>query len=108
MERMLVVVFDGEAKAHEGTRILQGLDEAGVVAVYAARIVAKAQDGTTIVMKAHDVLPEATMGVTALGSLIGLLGGPIGVAVGAASGFALGAAADFGRTRIDSDFVADV
>ena len=46
MDRMLVVVFDNESKACEGSRALQQLDEDGSIAVYAARVVAKNPDGT--------------------------------------------------------------
>ncbi len=71
MERMLVVVFDDEAKAYEGSRALQGLGE-GIIAVHASRVVTKDPDGTTTVIKTHDALPEGTMGATAVGSLIGM------------------------------------
>lgn len=37
MDRMLVVVFDNESKAYEGSRSLQQLDGDGSIAVYAAR-----------------------------------------------------------------------
>ena len=89
MERMLVVVFDDEAKAYEGSRALQGLGEDSIIAVHASRVVTKDPDGTTTVIKTHEALPEGTMGATAVGSLIGMFGGPVGLAVGAASGFVI-------------------
>src|SRR5262249_22141034 len=46
MERMLVVVFDSETMAHEATRVLQALDEAGFIAVYADGVIIKGRDGT--------------------------------------------------------------
>jgi hypothetical protein len=45
---------------------------------------------------------------TSVGSLIGLLGGPAGLAIGAASGLALGAALDLENARVGADFVEDV
>jgi len=108
MERMLVVVFDNEAKAYEGSRALQGLGEDSIIAVHASRVVTKDPDGTTTVIKTHDALPEGTMGATAVGSLIGMFGGPVGLAVGAASGFVIGATTDLARARVADDFVRDV
>ena len=40
--------------------------------------------------------------------LIGLLGGPAGLAIGAVSGMTLGAIHDFGNARLGADFVDDV
>ncbi len=89
MERMLVVVFDSEAKAYEGSRALQGLGEDSIIAVHASWVVTTDSDGTTTPIKTHEALPEGTMGGTAVGSLIGMFGGPVGLAVGAASGFVI-------------------
>jgi len=108
MERMLVVVFDDEAKAQEGSRALQGLGEDSIIAVHASRVVTKDPDGTITPIKTYEALPEGTMGATAVGSLIGMFGGPVGLAVGAASGFVIGATTDLARARVANDFVGDV
>ena len=108
MDRMLVVVFDNESKAYEGSRALQQLEGEGSIAVYAARVVAKNPDSTTTVKQGTDSGPLGTLTGTAVGSLVGLLGGPVGVAVGAASGSLIGAMADFDNVRVGSDFLADV
>jgi uncharacterized membrane protein len=108
MERMLVVVFDTQDNANDGSHVLQDLDTAGLIAVHAARIVTKGADGSTFVNNTRDGLPDAAMGGTALGTLIGMLGGPVGLAIGAAGGLVAGAAADFSRDRIAADFFSDV
>jgi uncharacterized membrane protein/ElaB/YqjD/DUF883 family membrane-anchored ribosome-binding protein len=108
MDRMLVVVFDNESKAYEGSRALQQLDGDGSIAVYATRVVAKNPDGTTAVKQGTDSGPLGTLTGTAVGSLVGLLGGPVGVAVGAAGGSLIGAMADLDNVRVGSDFLADV
>ena len=41
MDRMLVVVFDNEETAYEGSKALQQLDGEGSIAVYAAAVLAK-------------------------------------------------------------------
>jgi uncharacterized membrane protein len=108
MDRMLVVVFDNESRAYEGSRALQQLDGDGSIAVYAARVVAKNLDGTAAVKEGADSGPLGTLTGTAVGSLVGLLGGPIGVSLGAASGSLIGAIADIDNVRVGSDFLADV
>jgi uncharacterized membrane protein len=80
MDRMLVVVFDNEAKAYEGKKALQQLDNEGSVSVYAYAVLTKNADGTASIKQGDDAGPLGTLVGTSLGSLIGLLGGPTGLA----------------------------
>ena len=68
----------------------------------------KDADGSVNIVKTEDSLAESTMGGTVVGGLIGLFGGPAGVAIGAASGMALGATADVARAHLGRDFIAEV
>jgi uncharacterized membrane protein len=108
MERMLVVVFDNETKAYEGKSALRQLELEGDVTIYAGAVVTKHADGTASVKQYDDFGPVGTLLGTSLGSLIGLLGGPAGLAIGAVSGMTLGAIHDFGNARLGTDFVDDV
>jgi uncharacterized membrane protein len=108
MERMLVAVFDREERTHEALRALEDLNEQGVIAIYADAVVAKTLDGATTVVNARYGDPDGTMGGTAIGSLIGMLGGPVALAIGAATGFVIGVTTDFAKARVDQHFVADV
>jgi uncharacterized membrane protein len=45
MDRMLVVVFENEDKAREGSRALRELDQEGFIAVYDAAVVTKSHNG---------------------------------------------------------------
>ena len=108
MDRMLVVVFDNEDKAYEGSRVLRRLDEDGYVAVYDAAVVTKNGNGTATVKRGGEFGPRGTLIGLAVGSLIGLLGGPAGVAVGFAGGTLMGAFSDFENVRVGSDFMEDV
>jgi uncharacterized membrane protein len=114
MDRMLVVVFDNEEKAREGSRVLRRLDEDGYVAVYDAAIVTKNGNGTATVKRGGEYGPVGTLTGVAVGSLIGLLAGPlgalggaIGAATGAVGGTLVGALSDFENVRVGSDFIAD-
>jgi uncharacterized membrane protein len=108
MERMLVAVFDTESKAYEGLRALHEMDADGTIAVYATTVVAKVPDGLAVVKKRGDLGFASTVTGTTVGALIGLLGGPGGMAIGAAGGSLVGAAVDFDKARVGSDFVAEV
>jgi uncharacterized membrane protein len=108
MDRMLVVVFDNEAKAYDGKRALLELDAEGSLSAFAYAVLAKQADGKATLKQGEDNGPLGTLANTALGSLVGLLGGPIGVAVGAASGAAVGSAFDLNNARIGEDFIEDV
>jgi uncharacterized membrane protein len=108
MDRMLVVVFDNEAKAYEGEKALLQLDAEGSITIYAHAVVAKQADGTVTVKQQHGPGALGTLVGTALGSFIGLLGGPVGLAIGAAAGLVVGGAADLNNARIGQDFIDDV
>ena len=107
MDRMLVVVFDDDDKAIEGSHVLHELDRDGYIAVYDAAIVAKDANGRTTVKRSGEYGPLGTLTGLAVGSLIGLLGGPAGVAVGFAGGTLIGALSDFENVRVGTDFIED-
>ncbi|HUJ13574.1 MAG TPA: DUF1269 domain-containing protein [Thermoanaerobaculia bacterium] len=111
MERILVVVFDNEKKAYEGKTALRQVEQAGELVIYGGAVVTKHADGTATVSEFDDFGGTGAIAGTALGSLIGLLGGPAGVLAGAAIGFTGGAIADvdyFENARLGEDFVEDV
>jgi uncharacterized membrane protein len=114
MDRMLVVVFDNEEKAHEGSRVLTNLEDDGYVAVYDAAIVAKKANGATTMRRVGQFGPVGTLAGVAVGTLVGLLAGPVGAlggalgaATGAVSGTLVGALADFENVRVGMDFIQD-
>jgi uncharacterized membrane protein len=108
MDRMLVVVFDNEAKAYEGKRALLQLDAEGSLSAYAYAVLAKQADGKATIKQGDDSGPLGTLANTAVGSLVGVLGGPLGVAVGATTGALVGSAFDLNNARVGEDFIDDV
>jgi uncharacterized membrane protein len=108
MDRMLVVVFDTEGKAYDGRNALLQLDDEGSIAVFAYAVIAKNADGTATVKQGDDSGPLGTLAGTSLGSLIGLLGGPVGLAISATAGLLAGSTADLNNARIGGDFIDDV
>ena len=108
MDRMLVVVFDNEAKAYEGNSALLQLDDEGRITVYAHAMLAKHADGTVTVKQEDDFGPIGILAGTELGALIGILGGPTGLAIGAVAGLVAGGTVDLNNARIGEDFIEDV
>jgi uncharacterized membrane protein len=108
MEKMIVAVFENEPKAYDGARTLAQLDAEGSIAIHAQAVIKKNADGTATVKQATDEFPVGTLGGTALGSLIGLLEGPVGMAVGATVGLLAGTVGDLFTAGVDSKFVDDV
>jgi uncharacterized membrane protein len=105
LEKMIVVVFDNESKAYDGTNALRQLDNEGSITVHAEAVIKKNADGTMALLKARDEFPIRTVAGTAIGSLIGLLGGPVGLAVGAGTGSILGVSGDLYVSGVNADFV---
>ena len=108
MEKMLVVVFDNESKAYEGSRALKQLDAEGSMTIHAESVIKKNADGTVTVKQVEDEFPIRTVGGTAIGSLIGLLGGPVGLGVGAAAGAMAGSIGDLNVAGVDAEFLDDI
>jgi len=108
MDRMLVVVFDNESKAYEAQKALLELDSEGSVSVYSYAVLAKNADGTATIKNSDDTGPLGTLAATSLCALIGVLGGPVGMAVGGAAGALSGATVDVDKARVGNDFINDV
>ena len=108
MERMLVIIFNDEAKAYEGSHALKQLDAEGSIAVHAAAVIKKNADGRVTLKEEEEDFPIRAVAGTAIGALIGLLEGPIGLAVGAVAGTLAGSIGDLHVAGVDAEFVDDV
>ena len=75
MDKMVVVVFDTEAKAYEGVRALSDLHREGSLTVYSDAVIAKDTNGTVALRQSASIGPVGTLLGGATGALIGLLGG---------------------------------
>jgi|SRR5579863_2213661 len=108
MNKMVVVVFDSESKAYEGSKALKELHAEGNITLYAIGVIGKGAGGKVTVKEAADEGPLGTAVGLVTGSLIGLLGGPVGVAIGAYAGTLGGMMYDLGTLGIGEDFLAEV
>lgn len=107
MERMLMVVFNEETRAYEGKAALRQLELEQSITIFGQAVIARRADGTTTIQQYDDPAPLRTAGGMAVGSLIGLLGGPVGLAVDSLSGLAAGVVADFDNARVAEDFIEE-
>jgi uncharacterized membrane protein len=108
MDKMIVTVFNDERSAYEGARALLELHEEGSLTLYASTVIFKDTNGVITVKQATDEGPLGTFGGLATGSLIGLLGGPVGLAVGAFAGTLTGSLFDLARLGVSDDFLNEV
>jgi len=108
MDRMIVAVFDPPTRAVDGQYALRRLDDASSIALYASALIDKAADGELKVRQQNGDAGIATLSGSAIGAIIGLLGGPVGVALGAGAGGLVGRLSELDTARIDADFLDDV
>jgi uncharacterized membrane protein len=83
MDKILVVIFDGESKAYEGLRILQDLHNQGSLTLYAQGVIAKDASGKVNVKQTAEKCSHRTSVDLLTGSLLDLLSGPGVIVVGA-------------------------
>jgi len=108
MNKMVVTVFNNESTAYEGVKALNRLHDEGSISLHASAVIAKDAKGAVSVKQENDPGPLATFFGLGTGSLIGLLGGPVGLAVGAVTGTLAGSMYDLAQAGIDSDFIDEV
>jgi uncharacterized membrane protein len=108
MNKMLIAVFDTEAKAYEGLSALKGLHKNGDITLYATAVITKDQNGQIQVKQNADQGPIGTGVGLLTGSLIGLLGGPVGLAIGAFTGTMAGMIYDVNADDVNTTFAEDV
>lgn len=108
MSKYVVVVFPDEPRAYQGSAALRALEEEGSISVYAMAVVAREDNGEIGIRQAADPGPLG-MGVGALlGGLIGVVGGPAGVALGIGVGTTLGGLSDLDNAGVVVDCIDSI
>ncbi|MDJ0938988.1 MAG: DUF1269 domain-containing protein [Woeseiaceae bacterium] len=108
MSKMIVAVFENEETAYEGVNTLRSLHREGSLSVYGAAVVAREDDGSVRIRDAGDQGPIGTAIGMLTGAVIGMFGGPTGLAVGTAAGGLIGAGVDIFNLGVGEDFVSEV
>jgi uncharacterized membrane protein len=108
MNKVLVAVFDSEDKARTALAAVEALADADTIRLNASAIVSKSPGGAITVNRTEEPMPESTLGATAVGVLIGMLAGGVGLAIGATAGLVVGGLADTFYLEVGRGFLADV
>jgi uncharacterized membrane protein len=109
MEKLIVIVFDNQAKAFAGLEALRELDRDGEISLFAAQIAAKEPNGGVRFIDNPNDADFPVIGVsTLLGTLVGVLGGPIGLLGGAAAGALIGSIIELEHAGVTDEFINDV
>ncbi len=108
MDKVIVVVFDTELKAYEGSKALEELQSEGSINIYAKAVIASDAAGKVAVKQQGDPGPVGTAVGLLTGSLIGMIGGPAGLAIGAGAGMYGGLVYDLADAGVSEDFLAEV
>ncbi len=108
MEKMLVAVFDNETQAFQGQSALKELNSNGDISLYANAVVSTDANGKVNLQQAADNNGAGTAIGLFVGSLIGLVAGPVGLVIGAGTGAMAGLAFDIDRDNVNVDFVNEV
>jgi uncharacterized membrane protein len=108
MDKMLVVVFDSEAKAYDGSRALQELMQEGSIDLYSQAVIARDASGKVEVKQRGDMGPVGTAVGLLTGSLIGMFAGPVGLAIGATAGTSGGLLYDVAHLGVGEDYLTEV
>jgi uncharacterized membrane protein len=109
MENVLAVNFGEDSKAYEALSALKELDDQGQVAVAAAAVVVRGEDGSVVT---KDSVGDANLEGTATGGIVGLvigiLGGPLGVLIGGATGLLIGSLFDMDDADETESALSDI
>ena len=108
MDSILVVVFENESKAYEGSQALREMEIEGSIHLYAKAVLIRDADGNVQVKQSSDLGAAGTAGGLIIGALIGLFGGATAAAIGAGTGMFGGFLHDMAHLGVGQDYLDGV
>jgi uncharacterized membrane protein len=108
MANVIVVSFQEETKAIEALHKLNELESLGDISIYEKIMVRKKANGESEILKEDSSEGWRTLAGMGVGSLLGMLGGPIGFVFGLYTGTAVGVIADASHYDFAEDFITKV
>jgi len=108
MDSILVVVFENESKAYEGSQALREMEIEGSIHLYAKVVLIRDADGKVRVKQSSDMGAAGTAGGLVIGALIGLFGGATAAAIGAGAGMFGGFLHDMAHLGVGQDYLDGV
>lgn len=108
MTKVIVASFKEEAKAINAMHKLVELDSFGDISIYDRMMVRKKSNGDYEILKEDGSNEWRTITGMAVGGLIGLLGGPVGVVIGLCTGTVIGGISESSHYNLEGDFLAEI
>jgi len=108
MKNVIVASFKEEAKAIDALHKLNELELVGDISIYEQIMIRKKANGEIETLKRDDSEGWRTFTGAAIGSMLGLLGGPVGFVIGLYTGTAIGAIAELDHFDFAEDFMAKI
>jgi len=108
MTKVIVASFKEEAKAISALHKLVELDSFGDISIYDKIMVRKKANGDYEILKEDGSNEWRTITGMAVGGLIGLLGGPVGVVIGLCTGTVIGGISESNHYNLEGDFLAKI
>ncbi|WP_159476769.1 DUF1269 domain-containing protein [Dyadobacter sp. 3J3] len=106
MTKIIVISFDQESKAIEALHKLAALESYGDITVYEKTMVRKLENGHYEILKQEESQGWKTLEGMAVGSLLGMLAGPVGFVIGLYTGAAIGLVSEIREYNFEADFIA--
>ncbi len=108
MTRLLVLSFTEESKAFNALHKLAELESHGDITIYEKTLVRKKADGDYEILKEENNEGWKTITGMAIGGLLGMLGGPVGLVVGLYAGTTIGAYSVMSHYEFAEEFLRKV
>lgn len=111
MEKIIHAIFNAEEEALQAKQKLDELDEHGDISLAEYYLISKDANGNPRITSGQGQVLEnldSTMGGALVGTLFGLLGGPMGLLIGAGEGALAGYTGDLIRDDYKSNYLTEV
>jgi len=106
MSQIIVVSFMEETKAIHALDKLSELESSGEITIYEKTMVRKKENGQYEILNQDGFQGWQTLTGMAVGSIFGILAGPLGFVIGLYTGGAIGLVSEIGEDNFEADFIS--
>ncbi|GLU56924.1 DUF1269 domain-containing protein [Dyadobacter frigoris] len=106
MSQIIVVSFTQETKAIQALDKLSELESFGEITIYEKTMVRKKENGQYEILNQDGFQGWQTLTGMAVGSLFGILAGPLGFVIGLYTGGAIGLVSEIREDNFEADFIS--
>ena len=106
MSQIIVVSFTQEAKAIQALDKLSELESFGDITIYEKTMIRKKENGQYEILNQDGFQGWQTLTGMAVGSIFGILAGPLGFVIGLYTGGAIGLVSEISEDNFEADFIS--